>query len=638
MGISLFFVLLFALALIGAPIGLNITGHPLGAISSMIMLTSGIAIAVVSAILLTIMKLFVKTKASEAFVRTGMGGIKVIRDGGALVIPVVHELVRVPLGTQRIPVQRQGADALITADKLRGDVAAEFFVRVMAENEDIQSAARSLGSTTSDTRRDISYEDRIKNLIEDKLISALRTAAARKTLEQLNSERDEFLKEVVGLVSGDLKHNGFTLETVSISKLDQTDEQHLKDGNIFDAQGKRTLAEITQRNLTERNKLMRAGEQERESQDVETRKQILELNRAKAEAEAKQASDVAAIQAEQDRAAKKAQIEAAQAVSIAEVSQQQAVEVARRVQQQAIEVAERDKLKAVTEADQKVEVAKRAQQQAVADADARKAQAEAKLADAEAEREKARQAIVTVTTVQTAEREKQKAVIAAQAEAEQAYVQTEKTADANAYKVKAEAEARKASAEADALATTRKAEADKAAAIAAAQATQAKLEAEAAGTRARLLAEADGQRAVAMVPIDVKSKEVEVEQRRVAEVLTPELQARAEHGEAAQKFELAKFQIEKEATVRIEAAKAMVNVYGKITANVYGTPEDVARMGAAFASGMGLSQAFNGFFNAADSKTADIADKATHAVDHMAHAVASRVQKTEVPADSDGGK
>lgn len=623
MGLSLFFVLLFSLFLIGAPIGLNIAGHPLGAFPSMIMLASGIVVALVSSVLLTIMKLFVKTKASEAFVRTGMGGIKVIRDGGALVIPVVHELVRVPLGTQRIPVQRQGADALITADKLRGDVAAEFFVRVMAQDEDIQSAARSLGSTTSDVRREVTYEDRIRNLIEDKLISALRTAAARKTLEQLNSERDEFLKEVVGLVSGDLKHNGFTLETVSISKLDQTDEQHLKDGNIFDAQGKRTLAEITQRNLTERNKLVRSGEQEREAQDVETTKQILALNRAKAEAEARQAADVLTIQATQTQASKKAQIEAAQAVSIAEVGQQQAVEVARRAQQQAIEVAEREKMKAVTVADQQLEVAKRSQLQAIADADAKKAKAEAALADAEAEREKSRQNIVTVQTVETAERDKRKAVIAAQGEAEKAYVQAEKAADANAYKVQKEADARKASAEADAMATTRKAEADKTAQIAAAQAVQAKLEAEAAGTRARLLAEADGQRAVAMVPVDVKAKEVDVEQRRVTEVLKPELQARADHGEAAQKFELAKFQIEKEASVRIEAAKAMVNIYGKITANVYGTPEDVARMGSAFSKGMGLAHAINGFLDS----SGDVADALEKTVVKVGNVVAAASAK-----------
>ena len=53
------------------------------------------------------------------------------------------------------------------------------------------------------------------------------------------------------------------LETVTISKLDQTDEVHLKDTNIFDARGRRKIAEVTQENLTERNRLVREGEQAR---------------------------------------------------------------------------------------------------------------------------------------------------------------------------------------------------------------------------------------------------------------------------------------------------------------------------------------------------------------------------------------
>lgn len=632
MGIVLFLTLLFALLLIGAPIGLHVSGHALGAMSSSIMLASGIGIAIVCAIILTITKLYVKTKASEAFVRTGMGGLRVIRDGGALVIPVVHELVRVPLGTQRIAVQRQGPDALITSDKLRGDIFAEFFVRIMADDDDIKSAARSLGGLAND-RRGGSYEDQIKALIEDKLISALRTSSARKTLEELNSERDQFLKDLTALVTGDLKHNGFTLETVTISKCDQTDEQHLKAGNIFDAQGMRALADITQKNLTEKNLIMRKGEQDRAAQDVDTRKKILDLDKAKAEAEATQAAQVLTIQAEQDQSAKTKQIEAAQKVSIAEVAQQQAIEVARRGQQAAIEVAERDKLKAMTEADQKVEVAKRTQAQAVADAEAKKAAAEAKLADAEADRETSRQKITTVTMVATADREKQKAIIAAEAQAQQTYVAMEKAADGNAYKTLKEADARKASAEADALATTRKAEADKAASIAVSEASQKRMEAEAAGTKAKLLAEADGQRAVAMVPVDVKSREVEIEQRRVNDVLKPELEARAEHGEAAQNFQLAQLRIEQEGLVRIESAKAMAQIYGKITANVYGTPEDVAKMGNSFASGMGLSQMLGGFFSGADPKTVVIADKVVEAVEDLSTAVAGRVRASKEAKD-----
>lgn len=617
MGTAFGLLLLFALALIVAPIALNLTGHELGALSSGIMLSSGIALAVLCSVALTVTKLYVKTKASEAFVRTGLGGLRVIRDGGALVLPVVHQVVRVSLETIRLDVTRQGADALITSDKLRADIKAEFFVRVQPDDDAIKAAARSLGdkmTAEAGGRRDGSSQSFVAQIIEDKLVSALRTAAARKSLEQLNSERNEFLKEVVELVTQDLTHNGFTLETVTISKLDQTDVSNLKADNIFDAQGMRTIAEITQKNLTAKNEIVRKGEQERTAQDVATRKLILELERTKAEAEANQTAQIAIIQAEQSRASQEKQIGAQQSIEIAKVEQAKAIEIATRQQQAAIETAERTKQQAITEAEQKLEVARRQQQKAIADAEALKAMAESKLADAEAERQKARQAILTVEQLAEADRNKQRAVIAAQAEADKNYVTAQKAADAAAYRVKTEADARKASADADAEATRKKAEAD-------AQARKLAADAE----QATLVAQANGQKAQAMVPVEVKAREVEVDKQRVEEVLKPELQARAEHGEAAQNFELAKIRIIQEATVRIEAAKAMATVYGKITANVYGTPEDVAAMSQKFAEGMGLSQMTNGFFVGANATTLQGAQKTVEVLEKLGTAAIDRL-------------
>lgn len=90
MGIGLFFLLLFGIILIAAPIGVNnFTHHPLSGSSSIIMTLSGVTLVLLCVILLTITKLYVKTKASEAFVKTGMGGLKVIRDGGCY-HPSVH--------------------------------------------------------------------------------------------------------------------------------------------------------------------------------------------------------------------------------------------------------------------------------------------------------------------------------------------------------------------------------------------------------------------------------------------------------------------------------------------------------------------------------------------------------------------
>ena len=260
---------LFGVLCIAGPFAAEAAGYALSGGATLASILIGAVSLVFAATLGVFTKLYQKTKASEAFVRTGAGGRKVIMDGGAIIVPFVHELVRVSLETLKLRVTRQNEDALITQDKLRADIHAEFFVRVQPDRESILQASRSLGERMRE-------ESAVRALVEDKLVSALRTAAAMKTLEQLNSERDEFLTEVMKLVENDLLSNGLILETVTISRLDQTDEVYLKESNIFDAQGRRKIAEITQTNLTERNRLVREGEQARKAQDVTTQQRVLE--------------------------------------------------------------------------------------------------------------------------------------------------------------------------------------------------------------------------------------------------------------------------------------------------------------------------------------------------------------------------
>lgn len=554
--IGMFLIALFGCGLIVAPIVSSVYGHPLSGLASALMIASGIVAVTGASIISVVARLYMRTKASEAFVRTGMGGIRVIKDGGALVIPVVHQLVRISLQTIRLEVNRQGVDALITKDKLRADIRAEFFVRVQPDESSIESAARSFGEQMGDHRY-------VASLVEDKLISALRQVAATKTLEELNTKRDEFMKEVRNVVTEDLTHNGLTLETATISKLDQTDPKNLRDDNIFDAQGKRTIAEITQKQLTERNRLEREGEQARTKQDVETRKSVLELERAKAEALAGQQSEIAKIQAEKEREAQEKQIEARRAIELANIQREQAVAVAQREQQRATEVAERQK------------------QESVAMAEKQRTVAQSQLAAAEADRERAQQAIKTVEVEAAADRDKKKLVIAAEAVAQQKFVEAQRAADAEAYRVQKQAEGRKAAADADAEAITKKADAD------------------ASAAKAR----ADGDRAVALVPVQVQQEQVEVERKRV-EVLKQELEAREKHGRAAQEFEIAKLRVTKEAEVRIEAAKATVNLVGQVNAQVFGTPEDVSKMTQAWMRGMGISNTISGFLDAAGPEAA----------------------------------
>jgi hypothetical protein len=68
----------------------------------------------------------------------------------------------------------------------------------------------------------------------------------------LHTKRDEFAQAVQVIVEKDLAHNGLTLESVTISRLDQTPPTAMRgEDTVFDAQGLRTIAEITQRQRVE---------------------------------------------------------------------------------------------------------------------------------------------------------------------------------------------------------------------------------------------------------------------------------------------------------------------------------------------------------------------------------------------------
>ena len=92
-----------------------------------------------------IAKLYRKANPERALMRTGLGGGKVITDGGTIVLPFLQQITEVNLQTLRLEVQRRNQDALITRDRLRVDVRAEFYVRVAKNVDSIMVAAQTLG-------------------------------------------------------------------------------------------------------------------------------------------------------------------------------------------------------------------------------------------------------------------------------------------------------------------------------------------------------------------------------------------------------------------------------------------------------------------------------------------------------------
>lgn len=150
-------------------------------------------------------RLYKKTTKEMSYVRTGFGGESVVMNGGGLVLPVLHDMTVVNMKTLQLTVIRQKTDSLITKDKMRVDITADFFVRVKQDKESIARAAQTLGTKTLDPKQ-------LKDLIESKFVDALRAVAASMNMDDLHTKRQLFVQEVQNTLFEDLIKNGLELK------------------------------------------------------------------------------------------------------------------------------------------------------------------------------------------------------------------------------------------------------------------------------------------------------------------------------------------------------------------------------------------------------------------------------------------
>ena len=119
--------------------------------------------------------LYRRSSKEVAFVRTGLGGQKVVMNGGAFVLPIIHEVIPVNMNTLRLEVQRGREQALITKDRMRVDVVAEFYrARPVDCPKPSPTPRRRWASAPCSPTR-------CSELIEGKFVDALRSVAAEMT-------------------------------------------------------------------------------------------------------------------------------------------------------------------------------------------------------------------------------------------------------------------------------------------------------------------------------------------------------------------------------------------------------------------------------------------------------------------------
>ena len=233
-----------------------------------------------------------RAPANMGFIRTGYLGTKVCLGRGALVLPVFHEVTWVSLETLKLIVSRSRDQAVLTSDKIRIDVVAELYAHVGRSEEDLLAAARSLGERTFDT-------EKVRNLLEAKIVSALRSYAATKTLSELHENRDTFAKAVQNSVVESFHANGLTLEEVTIVTLEQSGKEFFDKDNVFDAEGLKVITAITsdaRRQVHNTEKRTTVSIRQRE---LDTQLELLEIEKQEAFARAHQDREVANEQAQQ---------------------------------------------------------------------------------------------------------------------------------------------------------------------------------------------------------------------------------------------------------------------------------------------------------------------------------------------------
>lgn len=435
----------------------------------------GAALVVLALIGLLVVKFYKLSTKEQSFIRTGVGGEKVIINGGAFVIPGVHQAMMVNMKTLKLEVYRGGKDSLVAGDKMRVDVKVDFFVRVKADAESISKAATTLGQMTMDAAL-------LKNQVEAKFVDALRAVAATMPMHQLHEKRAEFVQAVQHSVAEDLLKNGLELESVSLTSLNQTDKQFFDPNNAFDAEG---LAELTRQTET-RRKEVNAVKQDTlvaiAEKDLSATQQTLALKRSQSEAElrnaqeiatmtATQTAEVSRVNAEGRRLAESADLDANQQIAQKRIDTERAIAEADATKKKAVETAQIGAETAIRLASQEqaITVANKSREEAAAEAEAAQARALAVAAD---------EKVTTAREVEIAERSKAVTLVQADEKARQASIGIIVAAEAERTAAENIAQAARMRAEGDRDASLLRAEATIAEGNAVAQALREKNEAQ----------------------------------------------------------------------------------------------------------------------------------------------------------------
>lgn len=359
----------------------------------------------------------------------------------------------------------------------------------------MKQAARTIGIDEGHASSE-AIRAKAQQLLEPKLVGALRAVAAQNDFLALHLNREHVALEVGNALREDLGRNGFTLESVTITELTQTPLSEMRADDIFGASGRETVTNtVVSKNIAVRRKVQEEAER---TAEIEREQAIRVAEQKRLLREGTAAQEEAAVKAElaQQEAIETRDLQRQANIAVERAKKEQAEQAAELGKQKAIEAARVDKERAIEAAQVDKQITLTLEAKESAEADAQKAAALAEL-------EKANQQVLTVQQVAEAQRAREVAVVSSEKQAQQERI----AADVDAYRKRQEA---------DVLAAAQKAQAE-----GAAEAVRIKAQAEA--DAARLQAEAIVRLAQANREAGLKEAEVLQEKTRAANAKSREV-------------------------------------------------------------------------------------------------------------------
>ena len=311
----------------------------------------GLILLVVFGIPILLKKFYIKVEQGTALIINTLRSKPKVTFTGGMVIPVIHlkELMKISLIT--LEVDRRGKDGLICKDNMRADITVAFYLRVNETEQDVLRVAKAVGTQrASDTNA-------VYDLFAAKFSEALKTVGKTLEFEELFEDRQRFRDAIVEAIGSDL--NGYSLEDVAIDYLEQTPKLALDPNNILDSQGIKKITELTASQNIQTNIFEKDEELAITKKNVEAREAMLELERQQADAEAKQAREVAAVIAREEAETLKIQEEERLKSETASIEVVRDLAIQTENQQREIEIANENRQRAVAIETEKVERTKR---------------------------------------------------------------------------------------------------------------------------------------------------------------------------------------------------------------------------------------------------------------------------------------